>query len=439
MTTEPQTNTDRMQPDDPSLRVSSRPPMRKLKKGPIFVLLTLTALVLTTTVVLALQRPVHTEENTPAAVIDPDAQNRSMPDSIRDAASDYGQLDYSEDETPEEPTPEKEDTVPTIGPPLFGDMGGIMKNTASTAPVPIAPVAPPVQQPPQPTPEELERQRRAQLAREAHDQAMRAGLFFQAGGSATPTATLASNNSQALLATQAGTLPTHTTAGQRTATSANRDPNLQAQKQQFLANGMQNEGYLKAQLQRPVSPYEVKAGTIIPATLITGINSDLPGMIIAQVRERVFDTATGRHLLIPQGSRLIGSYSSDVSYGQSRALVVWSRLILPNSASISLENMPGIDQQGYAGYSDQVNHHWGRLSTGIILSSLLAGTAQQRSNNTDDFRSRFSENVGEEINRAGQRLTRKNLDIQPTIAIRPGHAITIMVHKDMILTPYQHP
>ena len=185
------------------------------------------------------------------------------------------------------------------------------------------------------------------------------------------------------------------------------------------------------------SPYEVKAGTIIPAVLITGINSDLPGMITAQVREQVFDSTTGKYLLIPQGSKIIGTYNSNVSYGQNRALVVWSRLIFPNGSSINLGGMNGVDLAGYAGYSDKVDNHWKRLIGGVVLSSLLAGTAQSNSTG-NNFNSQFTNNVGNEINRVGQKITRKNLDIQPTIKIRPGFSINVMVNKDMILRPYKH-
>lgn len=407
--------TPKMNPDDPRLSLE-RQRTRTIKKGPIIAVLIAVGLILTLTIYSALQPRTKQEKGIKHTSIDTDMVMRSIPDTLRGAAGNYGQLDYPE--------------VPKLGEPLPGDLGGFVKPQPQTTIIPQPAAAPQVKQP---SPEELERLRQERLAREAREKALAANVFFSSGASATGANGAVAPAYSSGQNSFAGTSPSLTAASN---TPAARDPNMQSTKQQFLANaGKGGAAYLNASLQAAKSPYEVKAGTIIPAVLITGINSDLPGMITAQVRERVFDSSTGQYLLIPQGTRMIGTYNSNVSYGQNRALVVWSRLIFPNGSSINLDGMPGVDLAGQAGYADKVDHHWGRLVSGVILSSLLAGTAQNQSDG-DGFRSRFTNNVGGEINRVGRQFTRKNLDIQPTIKIRPGYSINVMVNKDIILKPY---
>jgi type IV secretion system protein VirB10 len=219
----------------------------------------------------------------------------------------------------------------------------------------------------------------------------------------------------------------------------------QAEKRAFLRTAGSEATALKGRLQSPRSPYEIKAGTIIPSVLLTGINSDLPGNLLAQVREHVYDTVSGQYLLLPQGSKLVGTYDSAVIYGQDRVLVVWSRVILPNGDALSLENMPGVDLAGYAGFRDTVNQHWGRLLGAVVLSSVLnIGT---RIPAGDVAAGRFFPTLGQEaaqdagqgLGRAGQQVVQRQLQIQPTITIRPGLAINVFVHRDMTLRPYQAP
>jgi type IV secretion system protein TrbI len=220
------------------------------------------------------------------------------------------------------------------------------------------------------------------------------------------------------------------------------DQNQQNEKRGFTKEDRKDFPYLKTTLLTPLSPYEVKAGAILPGVLITGINSDLPGQITAQARENVYDTVSGRYLLIPIGSRYIGEYDSKISYGQERVLVVWTRIIMPNGNSISLENMPGIDLSGYAGVSGRVNNHYGKLVTGVVLGSILGATAQvavggQGSPNTPpSFGQLATAGAASNMNQAGQRITEKNLNLQPTIEVSPGAKINIFVTKDMILKPY---
>lgn len=408
-----QASDGKLHPDDPRLSLE-RSRARQLKKGPIILLVASVGLLLVATLYLALKPKAMINSDAKQALIDPDSIKRAMPDALRGAANDYGQLDY-----PEPPKPD----IPVLGKPLPGDAGGLMLQK------PVTPAFTPEPAPKQPSPEELERLRREQLAREAHDKALTANLFFegsQAGGQGNgvpPASGGAAGNHG---------LPDIGVVDGQADTAYAMQRNGVALPQ--TASG-QDKAYLQGTLQAPRSPYEVKAGTLIPAVLITGINSQLPGMIIAQVSEQVFDTVSGRYVLIPQGTRILGQYENSVNYGQERVRVVWNRMIFPDGSSIALEGMPGVDTGGQSGFTDQVDNHWGKLAGGVLLSSLLAGTAQSQYDD-GDFEGRFYSNVGSEINRTGQRITRKNLDIQPTLEIRQGYPVNILVHKDMILKPY---
>jgi type IV secretion system protein VirB10 len=228
-------------------------------------------------------------------------------------------------------------------------------------------------------------------------------------------------------------------------TTGPSDPNLQEHKNAFLGGkgGVAPADYLQRALEPPRSPYEIKAGTVLPAVLITAINSDLPGPVIAQVREHVYDTVTGNHLLVPQGSRLIAQYDSMVAWGQERVLVCWNRLILPNGNSMDLACMPAADLKGAAGLADQVDEHWWRILKGAAVATLLsAGTAYVAGDTTS-----YNPTVGQvtarsasgEIGQVGAQLTRNNLSIQPTITVRPGFSVNVIVTKDMIVPPYPDP
>jgi type IV secretion system protein TrbI len=223
------------------------------------------------------------------------------------------------------------------------------------------------------------------------------------------------------------------------------DPNLQEHKNAFLGGkgGVATSDYLQVALQHPRSPYEIKAGTVLPAVLITAINSDLPGPVVAQVREHVYDTVTGEHLLVPQGSRLIAQYDSMVAWGQERVLVCWNRLILPDGDSMDLQCMPAADLKGAAGLADEVDEHWWRILKGAAVATLLsAGTAYVAGDTTS-----YNPTVGQvtarsaagEIGQVGAQLTRSNLSIQPTITVRPGFSVNVIVTKDMIVPPYPDP
>jgi type IV secretion system protein VirB10 len=190
-------------------------------------------------------------------------------------------------------------------------------------------------------------------------------------------------------------------------------------------------------LSRPASPFVVQAGTIIPAALVTGIRSDLPGQITAQVTENVYDTPTGRVRLIPQGARLIGQYDSQIAFGQSRVLLVWTRLLMPNGNSIVLERQPGADTSGYSGLEDEVDNHWGALLKAALLSTLLSvGSEAGISGGENDLVQAIRRGSSQSLNPVGQRVISRNLDIQPTLTIRPGFPVRVIVNRDLVLAPY---
>lgn len=226
-------------------------------------------------------------------------------------------------------------------------------------------------------------------------------------------------------------------------TSVSTDQNMQGEKRRFTNERAQEFPYVKASLLAPLSQYEVKAGSILPALLITGINSDLPGQMVAQLRENVYDTVTGNYLLLPQGTRLIGEYDSKIAFGQKRVLVVWTRVIMPNGSSLSLEGMPGVDLSGYAGVTGMVNNHYGKLVTGVILGSIIGAGAQVAVGGQGtlvvppSFEQMAVAGAASSINQAAQQHTSKVLNLQPTIEVAPGERINVFVTKDMILMPYQ--
>ena len=203
---------------------------------------------------------------------------------------------------------------------------------------------------------------------------------------------------------------------------------------------------LDSQVEAPASPYMIRAGFVIPAIMISGINSDLPGQVMAQVSQNVWDTATGRFLLIPQGTRLIGAYSSDVAYGQERVLMAWQRLIFPDGKTFDIRAMPGADSAGYAGFTDQINNHWFRtISSAILMSGVIAAVdLSQDNNNSSDSSDRqragdaLSEALDQTLGQVLGQIISKNLNVAPTLEIRPGYRFNVIAFKDMTLPgPYQ--
>jgi len=306
-------------------------------------------------------------------------------------------------------TPGGYDEIPKLGPPLPGDLGrpilehqrkmeseypsGDAKDDAAAA-------------------AEAERQR--QMAEELS--ARQSGVMMSLG----PSRTMTSAPGEARIASTAGPTEMGATSPSRaakTAGSANISPH---------------------RIEAAPSPWLVTSGSVIAASLVTGLNSELPGIVIAQVSENIFDSLTGRTLLIPQGARLIGRYESNTGYGQQRAFVIWQRIIWPDGSSLTLEDAPASDPSGYAGVRDRVDAHGWQLIKGVALSTLLGvGTELSFGNNESEIVRALRESAQQGGGRAGDRLVEKSIDIKPTIVVRPGWPVRVIVHKDLILTPWR--
>lgn len=207
-------------------------------------------------------------------------------------------------------------------------------------------------------------------------------------------------------------------------------------KQAFLNAPVDRRTVAADRVAAPASPNILQAGAVISAALITGIRSDLPGQITAQVTENIYDSPTGRILLVPQGTRIIGQYDNNVQFGQSRVLLVWNRLIFPNGRSIVLERQPGTDAEGYAGLQDGVDYHWWDLAKAAGLSTLLSVGAELAANDDDRLIQAIRNGGQDTINDAGQQIVRRQLNIAPTLTIRPGFPVRVVVTRDLVLEPY---
>jgi type IV secretion system protein VirB10 len=397
-------------PDDPRLQLP-KPRSRTLKKGPVIAITVVLVGAIFLAIMMAVQPPkkaVKVDEKNEAAV----SNTMAIPDVITQGPDNSKPVTVP-DTTITAPIP---DDVPALGKPLPGDLGHAMVKPSENRYQNSA-------QYQQPDPVEQER-----LA------AIASSPFF--GGASNSISTPASGSG--MIAGQGAAPPV--VAG----SPYGRDQNNQARKNDFFATGGGEEKeYLSKPMRKAASRYEVKAGSIIPAILVTGLNSDLPGNVIAMVKENVYDTVTGDYLLVPQGTRVLGKYDSMVSYGQKRVQVVWTRMIRPDGSSIMLENMPGVDLAGMSGYKDKVDNHFDRLVGGAMLSSILSvGATISQGTYTDEAsmstQQRMAASVGQDINNAGQQITRKNLDIQPTLKIRAGMTVNILVNKDMIVDPYKN-
>ena len=328
--------------------------------------------------------------------------------------------------------------VPQLGPPLSGDLGATFVQTERELGLTPEPALEPVydfRPDPVSEAERAERIRQAKLVQES----LESSVFFQVGGSRGSRTDVTSRAAKPVDPFAALTQATAAYASGLPLPGgpASRDANLQSSKIAFADDANDYAIYNPHRIVDPASPYQVMAGTIIPASLITGLNSDLPGTIIAQVTQPVYDTVSGSHLLIPQGARLIGRYDSQVSFGQDRALVVWDRVLFPNGASLQIDALPGADQSGYAGISDKVDHHWGRVFTAAGLASLLGIGTELAVDSNDGLANAVRESFQDTANQAGQRIVDRNLNIQPTLKVRPGWPLRVIVTRDLILRPYE--
>jgi type IV secretory pathway VirB10-like protein len=310
--------------------------------------------------------------------------------------------------------------IPKLGPPLPGDLGRPILNAQNRG-QPVPPTGPLPQ--PGVTPEEQRRLQEIEAARLSK-------LFASTEFRATPS--------------QPAPIKPGATPGTTLAVPAEAPPvdpnavqNMQDRKLAFVNGPVDRRTVSADRLANPASPYVVQAGTVIPAALITGIHSDLPGQVTAQVTEHVYDTPTGKFLLIPQGSRLIGQYDSQVAFGQKRVLLVWNRIMLPDGKSIVLERQQGTDAQGFSGLEDEVDYHWWDLAKAAALSTLLSVGAELGSNQDDsDLVRALRRGSQDSVNSTGQQLVRRQLNIQPTLTIRQGFPVRVIVNRDLVMVPY---
>jgi type IV secretion system protein VirB10 len=310
---------------------------------------------------------------------------------------------------------------PALGAPLPGDLGRAELRARQRLGLPVAGAGSESEA------ARAEELRLAQLSRQAKE----GGIFFNASaGHSSPANSLPGNAGPSDMASVPP--PSATLA-----LDPMRDPANAGRKLDFV-NATDGRGvYNPHRIQDPISPFQVMAGTLISASLITGLDSDLPGMVVAQISQNIFDTVTGNILLIPQGSRLVGTYDSVVAFGQSRALVVWQRIIMPDGSSIQIDNLPATDTAGYSGLEDQVDYHTWQLIKGVAISTLLGVGSQLAISGQSDLLLSIRNSTQDSVNQAGQQITQKNLNIQPTIKVRPGWPLRVIVHKDIVLRPYR--
>ena len=320
--------------------------------------------------------------------------NRNTPEGLASMPKTYAEVAKS---------------APTLGPPLPGDLGKpMLKAGVSPPPIPAA----------QPTPEQQ------RLAQE-QDAARTSRLFaVNTAAPAPQPAAPPSSNTATPHVNQSSSDPTST-------------ENMQENKIAFASSEPDQQTVSPARIEHPASPYIIQSGWVINGALAKGAKTDLPGDIHAQVTQNVYDSPTGRFLLIPQGSMLQGKYNSQVSFGQTRMQMVWTRLIFPNGNSISLGHLPGADGEGNAGVEDGVDEHWGSIFKAAILSTVLsvgaeAGTSDTENNLAQAIRAGASQS----INQAGEQIVERNLNIQPTLTARFGLPVTVAVDQDLILEPY---
>ena len=294
--------------------------------------------------------------------------------------------------------------VPVLGPPLPGDLGGpVLKAREAGQPMPATPMPVPAADP-----DEQRRLAEAEAARTSE-------VFFQVkAGQNTASPSIPS-------------VPGLTGLSG----AATQDRHLA-----FLNAEVDRRTVAPDRVMAPASPYILQAGAVIPAALITGIRSDLPGQITAQVTQNVYDSPTGALLLIPQGSRLVGEYDAGVTFGQRRVLLVWNRLILPNGRSIVLERQRGADASGYAGLEDGVDYHWWDLMKAAGLSTLLAVGTELATSDEDRLVRAIRDGAQDTVNQAGQQIVQRQLQIAPTLTIRPGFPVRVIVARDLVLEPY---
>ncbi len=312
-------------------------------------------------------------------------ENRPTADGLSDLPRDY--------------------TGPILGPALPGDLGRPILEAQNRG----QPVATPAITTPAVDPEEERRRAEEEAARLSN-------VFFQSGS-------------------RSGGTPGAAIPGLAGLGGQQQDASGQNRHAAFLNGPVDRQTVAPDRVTPPASPYILQAGAVIPAALITGIRSDLPGQITAQVTENVYDSPTGSLLLIPQGTRIIGQYDDGVTFGQRRVLLVWNRLILPGGRSIVLERLPGADSSGYAGLEDGVDYHWWDLMKAAGLSTLLAVGTELATSDEDRLIRAIRDGAQDTVNQAGQQIVQRQLQVAPTLTIRPGFPVRIIVTRDLVFEP----
>ena len=369
-----------------------RPPVTRLSRRVLTGLAAIAALSVSAALIFALYQGQRKTTGTTELY---NTENKPTPDALAALPRDYAGVPRN---------------VPALGPPLPGDLGRPIRNAQ------LAGAGEGV---------DAEQQRVAQETEAARI----SRLFATTNVRERPTIPVP--------------VPTSLTADQGPAAQIGRsegpplDPdallNMQDRKLAFLTAAVDRKTVSPDRLADPPSRYVVQAGAVIPAALITGIRSDLPGEVTAQVTENIYDSPTGKYLLVPQGAKLIGAYDSQISFGQDRVLLVWTRLIMPSGRSIVLERQAGADTQGFAGLEDEVDHHLGRVLAAAALSTLLGVGAETGATNNDSaILTALRRGSSDSLNQAGQQVVRRNLNIQPTITIRPGFPVRVIVNRDLV-------
>lgn len=401
-------------PEAVALRAQPRP-VTRLNRRTLAVLAGGLSVAVLGALMWSLQPQRRSSSSQPAELYNVDRVSRS--EGLNQLPADYSKL------SPAMPT------VPELGPPLLGDLGPAIVRSQQPA---VASYSPPGHDPAAAA--------RDALRKEA-ETAAGSSVFFRSSnqrGATAPAQVAAAAPTSSLTGFDPLAAGPASTAAQPADPTATQ--NRQDQKEAFQKAGT-TETRNSGNLTLPASPYQVMAGTVIAGALVTGIKSDLPGDVIATVTEPVYDTATGRFLLIPQGSRIFGRYNSQVSYGQSRVQVVWNRVILPDTSSLTLDNLVGTDPAGYAGLEDGVDWHWDRIFAGAALTTLLGVGAELAApeNRQDGNRVIIAgrDSLQDSVNQIGQEVTRRNLNVQPTLTERPGLPVRIIVKRDLVLRPYQ--
>ncbi|TCQ98040.1 IncP-type conjugal transfer protein TrbI [Neorhizobium sp. JUb45] len=408
--------------------------MRRLNRVPLFVGLGLVALFLAVLVYGLSSRGIRFGQQVPEGE-GAGTPASSFAEQMKRGVKDGIIGDREEPQQVFQPTP-----VPSVQP--------------STTPTDIAPVEPRERRGSRMEPEEewnarILREQREQILREQQRQRM-ASLQAKSAALDSPlkvdTADLGANGQDAGNASNqangarssGGTSDLYAAALKAGTAGQMGDQNDQASKADFFNADIKELGYLPNQVVAPLSRFELKRGSVIPATLITGLNSDLPGRITAQVSQNVYDSATGHYLLVPQGTKLFGRYDSKVSFGQNGALVVWTDIIFPNGSTLQIGGMAGTDAQGYGGFRDKVDNHYLRtfgsaalvalIGTGIDMAMPESSTLGTQDTASDAARRNFAETFG----RVAEQTISKNLNVQPTIRIRPGYIFNVLVDQDIV-------